>query len=397
METISNKKSKLYLVGVVILLFFIIGGGLWYWFKTQIYQKTQIENKKIDYIIPGVPYIGIYNHKDLFSHIIGDTASAVASILEYWNPGKNNLVEISRAFRPRSGVLIGDNSIINFINKTYSDYNVERVNISIDEIKNYINPSSRTPLFLFLAIDRNQPLNVTYHPATVLIGIKESEKKLIFHNYWLGNNYEISYDEFNELWGRMRPDERNTYLVIRPKNLTEKLKELTSRETISYPQRSSIMEKAVNIFKNYAIGVGGNHLGLNNLAIDYFSRVIKDSNFEAYFPPYYKVMVLYQLGELFLKQKDYSNALNYTNKAIELNQNLDKPFKDWPGYEVRSNKPDIIDRISGPYRVLGDIEKELKDFKKAKEAYEKALEIQPTNSAARRGLSSVNLELAKIK
>lgn len=386
----SNKpKLKYLLLSAVLIL--CLGVLVWYLFTQPSGNSFQ------DYTIPGVPYIGIYNHSGELSNLSGDTASAVASILEYWNPEKNNLVGINQAIMSRTGILIGENTVMNLIRNDYGNYKVEKVKIEINEIKKYINPKIKTPLFLFLPIDKDQPLIITYYPATVLIGIKESEQKLVFHNYWLGNNYEVTYDDFNKLQERMRPDERNFYLVIQPKNLKEKIREINQRTTSSYPERTSIMKEAEAMFKNYAIERGANILSLNEVAIDYSLKVINDSNFEFYFPPYSKVRVLYELGELLLKQKDYPNALNYTNKAIELNQDLDKPFKDWPGYEIRSNKPDIIDRISGPYRVLGDIYKGLEDFSKSKEAYEKALEINPFNSGAVRNLQLVELELAKKK
>lgn len=387
----NNNKSKYLLLSVVAVLILSLSVLVWYLFGLPAKITAQ------DYIIPGVPYVGVYNHKAQLSYLFGDTVSAVVSILEYWNPGENNLVEINRAFRSEQVVLIGENRMTDFI-RNDGNYKIERVRLELGEIKNYINSEIKTPLFLFLAISEEQPLTVVYRPATVLIGIKESEQKLIFHSYWLGNNYEITYDDFNKLQERMRPDERNSYLAIQPKKLKEKIKEVNQRAVSAYPERTLTMKEGEAMFKNFAIGEGAYFLSLNKVAGDYFLKVVNDSNFESYFPPYFKARVLYELGEVFLKQKDYPNALSYVNKAIELNQDLDKPFnKDWPGYETKSNKPDIVDRISGPYRVLGDIYRELKDFSKSKDAYEKALEINPTNSEAARGFQLMELELAKKK
>ena len=47
---------------------------------------------------------------------------------------------------------------------------------------------------------------MTYHPATLLIGIEDSQKKVVLQDYWFGNNYEVSFDDFNKLWEEMRPD-----------------------------------------------------------------------------------------------------------------------------------------------------------------------------------------------
>jgi len=386
----ENKKNNLILfIAIIVFLGALILS--WYlFFKPQTVKVT-------DYIISNVPYVGIHNHKGLLSYAGGDTESAVTSILEYWNPGKNNLTEINRYFSQYRKTLITGELIINFINTVYDNYQVRRVNLNIDEIKNYINSQIRTPLFLFLSIDTDQPLKVVYHPASVLIGIKESEQKLVFHNFWLGNNYEITFNEFNNLQEKMRPDERNTYFVIQPKDFKEKLETIRQRPIISYPKRTSIMVEGETMFKNYGIASGAAYLSLNNIAIDYFSRVVNDAKFDSYFPPYPKVSVLYSFAEVYLRQRNIASALKYVQQAIELNYDLDREFKDWPGYEIRTNRSDIIDRISGPYRVLGDIYRELKDFLKAKEAYQKALEINPFNSNAQHNLQQVELELAKKK
>ncbi len=389
---IKSKNKLVYLIGVIIL---ILGTSMLSW---HLLAQPAIQ-KPMDFVILGVPYIGVHNHTGRLSHIRGGTASAVASILEYWSPRGNDMRRIQERFRLefRFDNLITKKEIEDIIRGHRGGYTSKIVQLEINELKKYINPELKTPLFLFLPLYKNQPLEVNYFSAMVLIGIKESEEKLIFHNTWLGNNYEITFEEFNKLQKRLKPEMRNSYLVIQPKNLKEKLEEISLRELIPYPDRTQVMLEAEDMIKNFVIGDTARRFGAYDIALNYFLKVVNNPKFDSWLPPYFKVMTLTRMAENYLSLMETENALYYVNKAISLNYDLHKPFKDWPGFEVRTNWPNIhiIDRISGPYRVLGDIYKELKEFEKAEKAYQNALNIGPRNFMALTNLELVRIELNK--
>lgn len=373
-----------------IFLLALLGLFGWYVLKTPT-----VDPGTFSYTIPGVPYIGVHNRVGEQSYVVSDPSAAVMSILEYWNPGKHNFREITNEIRQN---IVGGLSTIDHIENyilSLGDYTVEQKRLTIDEIKEYINSKVKTPPFLFLPLTASQPAEPPYYyPATVLIGIDEPEQKVIFSSYWLGNNYEISFDEFQILQNRMLSDDRNKYLIIQPKNLPTALAKLKNLEETSYPPRGIIMNETVEMFKNYTVGLGGVIHGSHPVQESYFEDVINNPKFVQFMPPYFKVYTLYKLAEANLALGRDNEATEYVMRAIELNHDLDEPFEDFPGFEIRFNVPaTTIDRVSGPYRVLGDIYMKSNEFMAAKEAYEKALAIHSENSLALSGLQFAEIRL----
>jgi hypothetical protein len=383
----SNKKTKL-LVAAVIAVIVLLVAGFFLW---RIWQKDK--NVSTDYIIPNVPYFGIHNHKGNNNVLGPETPSAVASILEYWNPGKNNLQEINDnvlaqlRYQEESSKYLSDFDKIKEAVYTLGDYNSEVVNLKISDLKTYVNQTIRTPLLVFLPVKTDQPIIINYSPVSVLIGVKEKESKLVFHNFWLGNNLEISYEDYSKMIDRMTPIMRNNYLVIQPKNLKEKLKEVEGRRNTPYPPRTSIMERGSEMFKNYAIAEGGSIMDIEEPTKTYLEKIIQDPEFENYFPPYMKVLTYSRLAQMYLLgNKDNLTAIKYAQMSIDLNHNIDQPFKDWMGYECAFNKPSHYGESSRPYVVMGDIQSKQNNISAAKDAYTKAFEIYPRSSVIRNKL-----------
>lgn len=375
---------------IALILVLILIAGYSYLRNKNIIQS----GKSTDYVIPNVPYVGIFNHKDAYSHVSDITPGGVVSVLEYWNPGKNNLSEVGQSFDHPENQFFGLFQAKDFFEKR-GGYTAEEKHLEISDLKKYINPDVRTPLLLLLSIDKEQPLNVQYYPFALLIGIKESQQKMVFHSTWFGNNFELTLDEFNELEERMRPDMRNNYLIVQPEDFQNKLDEVKNRTEAPYASRTEIMNKAQNMFKNFALGRGAFRVGLDDLAMDYYTKVKNDPNFNGYFPPYYKARTFQEIARVYFQKKDFDNALAHINQTIDLNHDLDKPFKDWPGYEFRMNKADVVDRYSFPYKFLGDIYVEKKEYSKAVDSYKKTLDISPSFEAARKALEIAELQLAK--
>lgn len=374
-------RKRIFFIGGIILII-IVSIGV---FTTYFLRLKEMSDS--NYVIPNVPYIGIYNHTGNYSYTNGDTAAAVSSVLEYWNPEKNDLMEINNALTQiEPGKRNSKDAVADFINKSFSDYSVERKELSFDELKEYINSDQRTPILMSFSLSKRQPKEVSYYPYNILIGIDSVQKKFIFHNYWFGNNYESSFNHFDFI----QKKGKISCIVIQPKDLKAKIAEVSARENKGYSPRTPIMNESQGMIRDYIIGSQVMATS-NEMAGSYFLKVINDPKFQDWMPPYFKMSIFHMMAEFYLKRNNLDGALIYADKAVEENHDLDKPFKDWPGFELRTGKIDIIDRSSEPYRVLGDVKKASKDLKGAEDAYRKALEIRPNNSKALDELKSLGV------
>jgi len=388
---ISESKKSFRWIAIAILAVVALVAAVGIFLKIWNNNRILFSFGQSDYVISGVPYIGIYNHTGKFNQFSGDKDSAIASVLEYWQPGENDLGNIRAVLAKKE---IKPLDMANFVNGI-SGMKAELKILKLEELGNYISPQARTPLVAFFAVDENQPAENHYYPSRVLIGVKEIEQKLVFHDFWLGNNFEISFDEYGKLLAKTPPVLRNKYLAIQPVDLVNKLSEIKKRQFSSYPARTEIMNGAKQMFKNYALAWSPYQDGQYDLAESYYTKVINDPNFEKFFPPEYKVRVYAQLAEMQLGKKDLENAMVNVQKSIAMNHDLDKPFRDWPGYELSNNAPGHFSENSISYRVQGDIYLATGDFEKAKESYQKALVIKPNNPLAKAGLAAAEGTISK--
>jgi tetratricopeptide (TPR) repeat protein len=380
---ILSEKNKLRSVFVMLFFVFLVGAVcLFYFYYNGSFFKT-------DYLIQGVPYAGIFNHKGkIASFGLRDSQAAVYSIMEYWNPGKNNPEEINSFM----GKLIGrkNEDILDFFEKKHSgEYSVKIVNFSkIADFKSYINPNSKTPLLIALPVDSQQPANI-YNPIKILIGISEHRKILTFHDFWLGNNYEMTFGDFDKLANKSG----KKFIAIQPANLKEKLKELASRQVLQYPARTKTMTSCENAFKNYAIARNAGNNKINDVAKQYADKAKNDPCFEQSFPKVFKMGTYINLANMAVAAKDPA-ALAFVNEAISLDNELDKPSGDWPGFDVAGNGGGIVGQSGEPYWMAGNVYAQAGDFEKAKENFEKALSINPDYAQAKKGLDAANAILS---
>lgn len=393
----ETRKYKYYLVCVVVALLFIVGWFAWKWQVNRDASNNLALNSSSDYIIPGVPSINIFNHQGDLSYIFpSDTTAGAVSVLEYWNPGANNFVEISSfiyAEKEKTGEAIRKLIDAQYKNK----YTFKREKLSINDLKKYINPKVKTPLLLFFPLDKDQAVNINFHPLSVLIGIKESEKKIVFHNYYFGNNYEMSFADFEKSWERMRPDERNAFYVIQPVDIDERLKEISSRKMAEYPDRIRVMKEFNSLVANFAISRVMSSTNQNYLAMEYILRVKSDPRFEKEVHNAYKTELYFILANAYLKKGELDSAKENALRSVELNHDLNKPLWDWPGMEIQGNKSGNTGEYSDPYRILGDVYLQTNEFELARQNYEKALAIRPDNAAALSGIDIANAKLSTNK
>lgn len=391
----DEKIKKVFWPAVIIAFIVVITAGVFIYMLKNISNKKQSASIDSNYTIPNVPYFGIYNHRKELARIPSGylkntSCDSVLVILEYWNPGKNNFLTVCDSLKKKSG----KNEFIQVFEE--NNLSAKSVNLSLSDLKKYINPELKTPLLLFLPISDEQPASVAFTPVTIIIGIDEKSQKLTMHNYWLGNNYEMTFDEFNRLENKLQPNRRNKYIIAQPKNLDEKLKEISQRKIEAYPVRTEIMKQGEQMFKDYAIGSSGAYgAGLWPQALEYMSKVENSPNFDKFFPPYFKVMLYYQKSRMYFLKNDFDNALDYAEKAVAMDHDLDKPFKDWNGYETNYVRPDRIGIVPEPFVALGDILDKKGDLKGALEAYKKASGLMLFSRKVDASIKNVEFEMAR--
>lgn len=372
------KKTILFLVGGLAILsaiFLLLGR-----FQKTIDFLGRSELQKEEYVISGVPLVSNFNHVGRYSYLYGDTASAAASILEYWNPEKYNLTDvgffISRSISGRNFLdLSSVGKLFEYIDK--DAFKVSQEKLENDQLKKYINSETRTPLLLFLPVDENQPMELTWHPAWILIGVNEKERTVVLQNSVLGADYVVSFDQLEKMWERMRPEERHNYLVIQPKNIEEKMKEIESRKNNLPVAQTSVMREGKEFFKNASLAKASVRMRMSDLGIRYGELALEDPSFKEYIPPCYKMELYLNLARLHLGKDEIDKAIEYAEKSVSFNYDLNKPFKDFPGFEYRGggNRAGIIDRSADPYKTLGIAYHSKGDYEKSVFYFKKAIEI----------------------
>lgn len=397
-------KSRTQLVLVVSLIITIILAILLsaYFFIHKKENLNIFSKDKDSYLIQNVPYVGYFNHTGERNYLKGNGMMALASIFEYWIPNQNNFLTLSESFDKNSTFLINSSLTHSSRNRILEpilnrvDFSYESVTLGTEDLKKYINKDIRTPLLISLPVDKNQPEKADYFPTYVVIGIDYENKKITTHSPWLGNNYEIPFSDFETMQER-RGDQKNTYIVIRPNNFEFLLQGNDNEKKENYPQRTEIMNQAEEMFKDYALAyILDFSRKENDLAITYYQKVIGNPKFEEFFPPYFKVSTFSFLANKYLDKNNFEDALKFANLAVEANKDLNQPFKDWPGYEIKySDNSTEIGRCSEPYVSLGNVYQRKGEFTKAIEAFEEALKINPDDISIQ-GLLKSTKEISKM-
>lgn len=390
------------IAGAVGIMVIVLAAIFLYWnylskkseTKESIVSSSDFSFQKMDYTIPGVLYGGSYDHRGIFKYSNEDSSSSMIAISQYWEPEKDDSLEITQYVldlkEQRKWQATGE-SVRDFFQKT-GRYNVEEMNLEINDLKKFINPKIKTPLFFFYPVSIDQPDDIGYYPAAVLIGINDSEKKITFHNYWLGNNYELTFDDFQKGWEKVNSNSRNKYIVIQPKKFQEKIKEVSSRSSSNYAERTATMAKTQEISKNMAFGLGLFSKKRYEESLQYFEKVKNDSNFSQIAPSYFKVFTYSYLADSYLRQDKIDLALDNANLAVGVNSDLDKPAGDWAGHETGNDNDN--GKLGLPFKILGSIYNKKGELERARESYKKALEILPSDKQASSELSLVEMKMS---
>jgi len=336
-------------------------------------------SQQVNYLISGVPYYGIYNH---FLDADSLSATSVADILGYWGDERFKLSDLMKRFPQENAMSIFDLEAF-FKANGYETYRwiPSKSGEEINEIKKFINPEKKIPVIVFQKRSTD-PMRIS--PGfRVAIGVFDKQQKMIVHDHDFGNNYEISYQDFEAMF----KDDSRSILAVWPSDILAK--EIKSPSSIpAYSARWPEMEKVGQMLMK------GTDALLFLFQKDYKKSVqtqeamINDPSFD-YFPPAHRVYMYSSLArrKLELVVED-SVALGEVIRLIEdkilpLNDNLSQPYKNWAEQVEFFKDPNYKqDKFPRPYYLLGLAYLQKGDKDSAIKNFEEALKIYPKYKAA---------------
>ncbi len=298
---------------------------------------------KIDYVIPGVSPITLYNSLDSFHVLNRSGVSDVVSILKYWGEqvdvfDEKQIGKIEALFDPVEGP--NARAMREYFEQR--GFNFEIVFLpNTKALKRYINAKVRTPLLTSLPFALDEPNLLHY---ATLIGVKEKSGTVILHHFTKGNNTEISLEEYEKLWSVYPYSSlRHRYFVIQPKNFAERLARLP-KDPPSYAPRSPLAFALDPILADWSVAVrGAFEPQFRVQQIQRIERMLAHPAFQNLHPRY-QVVVYALLAEAQLRAGLVDQA-QATIVALEgLNRDLNRPFGEWPRYHAL--------KVATPYRVL---------------------------------------------
>jgi len=363
---------------LVVLGIAIIAVGFYYYFYPQ---------PQVNYLIPGVPYYGFFNH---FFAADSWTVTSAADVLGYWGDERFSLADLVKQFPLESISSTLDLSAF-FKTNGYETYRwaSSEAGSEINEIKKFVNPEKKIPVIVYQKRSVN-PARIA-NGSRVVIGIFDSEKKIIAHDHDFGNNYEISYKDFEAMF---EPNARAILAVWPSETLIKEIKGPDSSR--AYPARWPemavigqllLMKGADSIFFYYQ--------GDKEKAMQLQQELVADESFSL-FPPAHQVFIYGSVATLRLEAaKNDLAALDaviqfINDKILPLNNNLSQPHKNWTEQiEFFKNHNYNEDKFVWPYYLLGSAYLQKGDKELARKNFEEALKINPDYKLAQEALKQL--------
>jgi len=314
--------NKNQIIRVSLIVFFVaalLAGGWFYY--TQVLQ--------VNYLIQGVPYNGVYNL--FFQRADSKIISSVMDILGYWGDKRFNVAQLIEKFPPPdiitqkrlAPILIQDVKKF-FEENGYETYYLESADSgeNIRKIKEFVNPEKKVPVIVY---QQRSPDESSLKGMRVVIGVFDKEKKVIVHDHDFGNNYEISYPDFQKMF----TGDAGVILAAWP---SEKIKGIISGPDygISYPKRLEVMDRTGDILaikRAWAEKYGGRSELEKSEAL--YKEIVNNPDFK-YFPRAFQVIELSALAIVETGMNQFDEAINIIkNSALPLNYNINEPSEGW--------------------------------------------------------------------
>ena len=307
----NNKRN---IILITLLLLILLGGGVYYFLFFT----------KVNYLIPGVPYYGFYNL--FFQAANTPNVASLMSILGYWGDERYSNYDLQK-YLARSSATATPPTMLSFFKtagyETYQWNSPQNTGGEIKEIKKFINPKQKIPVIVFQKHFTGGILDVW---PRVVIGIFDDEKKVIVYDHFLGNNYEISEQDFENMF---LPNVRTILAVWPSEELKKSLK--NPDYSVSYPQRLEAMDKLgpVLALQWADIVFYSRQLDFKKTG-DLYEELVNNQNFD-YFPKAFQVSILSSFAYNYVRLGQLDDAISLIKqRVLPINENLSSDIpKGW--------------------------------------------------------------------
>ena len=391
--------SKIWILSLSVIAVAIAIGIVSLWLITQDRQTStesvvpaDIADAQLprEHLIPNVSYRGQY----LGTILSNQESTAALTLLDYWNTIEVSNEELAIRLEPSSV-----EAFRNFGIHTVRDFFTE---------KNFYTELSPIPssdhLKFFIA--NNVPVYVQQRltPAgyeqlfssRIYIGYSDEKREFTVHDNNFGNNFTISYDEFDSL--------SRTYqqmLIVTPSGYSlSNTPTLPSAQPSDYPERLAIMDDIglrdiqiklmlVNYHKKEAAVQMENRV---SQTVQLLEEIITHEAFERLHPAA-RMSISYNLTGFYMSEApDYQRAIEILETVtLPLIENYDfsEPFGEWD----RKMDPLVYEApywSATPWARLGFLYHQLGNSDKSREAFNRSLEHVPGYPEAVTGLAELD-------
>jgi hypothetical protein len=375
----KSSHAVLWILGMLVVA--CIAGYAFFFAKT-LNLPALFAKHPSEHLIAGVEYWGLYEGTPITS-----TPSFIAqTLLSYWGDTRVSEYDVASIFKiqlehesvdSRQQVYYYSNFETFFEEMGY-DFTVDTRN-DPDAIKAIVSQDLPVVIAQRLALDA--PINIT--TSRVIIGYSDVKKVFIVHDNNFGNNYEISYEDFESL---RDPEATKGFFYIQPS--PELVGSIAGPDrSKTYPPRLSIMDdKDVReVLINYEI-LGSlrreeKGLGVNKNAeiVGVWEDIVFGEGFSKLHPAG-AMMASYSLAVA------YTNRLKEHQKAVDILEDITIPFlevdfKEPSGDWDRKNLEiyDAKEWYTDPWLYLGISHYRLGNRAAAETAFKKTISLDPDN------------------
>lgn len=331
-----NKKQIIILIVVLTLLGV---GGTYYYFWLG----------RVNYLIPSVSYNGIYNLFFQGAAVDSSEISSILNILGYWGDKRFAASDLAQKFptsrfatsTPVSPMTLKSEVQNFFMENGYetSEWLSVKPDNVIEEIKQFVNSKKKTPVIVLSKRTLDERNNVHIFMVQIVIGVFDNSQKVIVHDHYYGNNYEITYGDFVKLF-----QAGTGILAVWP---SDKIKGSIAgpNYNATYPQRLEGMDKAGTLLATkYLLALQLWRRGFHKESIAVYKEFFNDPNCK-YLPPVFQVVRLSSFAKLYIGLNQTSEAIKIIKEQVlPLNKNLSQAPQGWI-------VPDVDESIY-PYYVL---------------------------------------------